>query len=441
PLATWSSLASAEDSVKAMSEYTYDWAVQKLEPMDRNRARMLTAQYAQILPELCRDADDQEQDTDDLALPMLVFTREIEQVATKQPFYLAVFSPSSPADFASVIAIKHTGLQPCIGSLHLSEKSHTIGYSVIQHWAEYDLLGSPAQSTQALDDDAKFLAGISVNSDAEPMDMDDSGDTESVSSELLSASTSFVTLHGIWTVEPKDGHFIADLPPQPPASAQWVLELVSTPLALEPEANKSLKALFMELKRLETWCTSWMSGAKWVDSSGKVDADDGLFSPHPWQRIGRTKANKPAERSLKVHRELFAKRVDEFIDASIYDTRGSTALGRLGRAKDIQGLHGFPTREDLDFTERLWNLSHDAYDDSDLSEMIAAIAEGLETRKLQPYINNSHVERHISPLGQLIRDMLHMAQQKTLVDEEAEREWLAGQLDMWIEEQPLDAFV
>ncbi|KAJ2800916.1 hypothetical protein H4S07_005063 [Coemansia furcata] len=148
-----------------------------------------------------------------------------------------------------------------------------------------------------------------------------------------------------------------------------------------------------------------------------------------------------AGKSLDDHRELFGKRIDEFIDASIHDTRGSTTLGRLGRAKDIHNLSGFPVREDMDFTERLWNLSHYAYDDSDLSEVIAAIAEGLETRKLQPYIHHSHADGHISPLAQLIRDLLHMAQQKTLVDEEAERERLAGQLDLWIEEQPLDAFV
>ncbi|KAJ2773834.1 hypothetical protein GGI18_004660, partial [Coemansia linderi] len=95
----------------------------------------------------------------------------------------------------------------------------------------------------------------------------------------------------------------------------------------------------------------------------------------------------------------------------------------------------------MDFTERLWNLSHYAYDDSDLSEVIEAIAEGLETRQLQPYIRHSHADRLISPLAQLIRNSLQMAQQKTLVDEKAERERLAAQLDLWIEEQPLDAFV
>ncbi|KAJ2821502.1 hypothetical protein FBU31_004882, partial [Coemansia sp. 'formosensis'] len=115
PLATWSSLASAADGFRAMSQYSYDWGIQKLEPLDRNRARMLTAQYAQILPELCRDVYDQEQGDEarasELALPMLVFTREIEQVAAKRPFYLAVFSPNSPSDFANVIAIKYTGSQ------------------------------------------------------------------------------------------------------------------------------------------------------------------------------------------------------------------------------------------------------------------------------------------------------------------------------------------
>ncbi|KAJ2330387.1 hypothetical protein GGI00_003728 [Coemansia sp. RSA 2681] len=399
---------------------------------------------------------------------MLVFTREIEQVAAKRPFYLAVFSPSSPAGFANVIAIKHTGSQANASSLDLAENDDKTSYSTLQHWSEYDLLGSPAYSTEALEGDARFLTGLSVSSatttqpvrsetNAEPMDMDD---TESVSSELLLASTSFVTLHSVWAVEPKDGNCVVGLPPQPPSSAQWVLELVSAPLALEPEANKSLKALYMEIKRLETWCTCWMTGAKWIDSSSEADANDGAFLLHPWQHFGTRRVGEadmespqskpaavvakdraPAGQSLKRHRELFGKRVDEFIDTSIYDTRGSTTLGRLGRAKDVHGLSGFPIREDLDFTERLWNLSHYAYDDSDLAEVIAAIAEGLETRKLQPYIHHSHGDRNISPLGQLIRDMLHMAQQKTLVDEEAERERLAGQLDLWIEEQPLDAFV
>ncbi|KAJ1925219.1 hypothetical protein GGI09_002024 [Coemansia sp. S100] len=466
PLATWASLASAADSFRAMSQYSYDWAIQKLEPLDRNRARMLTAQYAQILPELCRDAYDQEQDDDrasTLALPMLVFTREIEQVAAKWPFYLAVFSPSTPSDFANVIAVKHTGSQANTGTLNLSERNNATSYSTIQHWAEYDLLGSPAQSTEALKDDIRFLAGLSVHSaagdqpaypeiDAEHTDVGDSGETESVSSELLSSPTSFVTLHSVWAVEPKDGNCSLDLPPLPPSSAQWMLELVSTPLALEPEANKSLKALYMEIKRLETWCACWVSGTRWVDTLGKGGGDNGAYSLHPWQALDRNSSGdvdvitadkdlKSVGQGLNRHRELFGKRVDEFIDTSIYDTRGSTTLGRLGRAKDIHSLSGFPVREDLDFTERLWNLSHYAYDDSDLSEVIAAIAEGLETRKLQPYIHHSHADRRISPLAQLIRDLLHMAQQKTLVDEEAERERLAGQLDLWIEEQPLDAFV
>ncbi|KAJ2741480.1 hypothetical protein GGI20_005163 [Coemansia sp. BCRC 34301] len=458
PLATWSSLASTADSVRAISKYSHDWAIQKLQPMDRNQARMLTAQYAQILPDLCRDAHDQELDKGSLAVPMLVFTKEIEQVAAKWPFYLAVFSPSSPADFANVIAIKHTGSQSNANTLNLSEKSHAASYSMLQHWSEYDLLGSSVYSAEALEDDARLLAGLSANSatgaqpvrsetDVEAMDMDDTGDIESISSELLSASTSFVTLHSVWTVEPRDGNCVVDLPPLPPSSAQWMLELVSTPLALEPEANRSLKALYMEVKRLETWCASWMAGTKWVDNSGEAN-DDEKFLPHPWQTSGSRRAGLEspqskvsAGQSLKKHRELFGKRVDEFIDTSIYDTRGSTTLGRLGRVKDIHSLSGFPTREDLDFTERLWNLSHYAYDDSDLSEVIAAIAEGLESRKLQPYIRHGNSDRHISPLGQLICDMLHMAQQKTLVNEEAERERLAGQLDLWIEEQPLDAFV
>ncbi|KAJ2688479.1 hypothetical protein IWW39_002170 [Coemansia spiralis] len=452
PLAIWSSLASAADGVRAMSQYSHDWSIQRLEPLDRNQARMLTAQYAQILPELCRgDCDHEHGDdrTTELALPMLVFTREIEQVAAKRPFYLAVFSPNSPSDFANVIAIRHAGSQASAGAQSLSERNGMTRYSTVQHWAEYDLLGSPAYSTELIkDDDARFLAGLSARSapggqpnhpDIDRMDLDDSGETESVSSECLSASTSFVTLHSVWAVEPKDGNCIVNIPPLPTSSAQWMLELVSTPLALEPEANKSLKALGMEIKRLETWCACWMSGTKWVDTSRK---DGDTFSLHPWQALERHhKGDAGASSRLSRHRELFGKRVDEFLDASINDTRGSSTLGPPGRAKDAHSLDVFPVRKDMDFTERLWNLSHYAYDDSDLSEVIEAIAEGLETRQLQPYIRHSHADRLISPLAQLIRNSLQMAQQKTLVDEKAERERLAAQLDLWIEEQPLDAFV
>ncbi|KAJ2486458.1 hypothetical protein IWW37_005617 [Coemansia sp. RSA 2050] len=461
PLATWSSLASAADGFGVMSQYSYDWSIQRLDPLDRNRARMLTAQYAQILPELCRDAYDHEDGDDGTAelapLPMLVFTREIQQAAAKRPFYLAVFSPSSPSDFANVIAIRHTGSQTNPGTQSLSERNDATSYSTIQHWAEYDLLGSPAYSTETLkDDDVRFLTGLSIRSatggqsihpegDIERMDMDDGGEAESVSSECFYSSTSFVTLHSVWAVEPKDGSCIVNTPPLPPSSAQWMLELVSTPLALEPKANRSLKALCMEIKRLETWCACWMSGTKWVDSSGKGDDS---FSLHPWQALEKNysgdadiSSRSSEERSLNRHRKCFGRRVDEFIDASINDSRGGTALSQSGRAKDTHSLDGFPVRRDMDFTERLWNLSHYAHDDSDLSEVIAAIAEGLETRKLQPYIRHSHADRLISPLALLIRNLLQMAQQKTLVDEEAERERLAGQLDLWIEEQPLDAFV
>ncbi|KAI8319271.1 hypothetical protein GQ54DRAFT_299474 [Martensiomyces pterosporus] len=478
PLTSWSSLATADESITAVSQYAYEWGSgHGLEPLERNKARVLTTQYAQILPAFRAEEND-------AALPMLVFTREIDELATPIPsFYLAVFSPSSPYEFANVVALKHSGTHAAAEPVHVYESAPGMevgsadrsAVQKLQHWVEYDLLGSPLHPDNALGglqpDLLKPDSGTEAGIDA------DTG-PESISSLLLPASTSFVVLKGIWSSEAKDGGaYAVELPPAPSSSAQWVLELVSTPLPLDPEAASSLRSLYMEIKRLETWCECWTLGSKWVEPGSKADADEYEFSIHPWQKpddsrrmygdplavpsnddTAKTDAaseegmtgdscmvdgqlqareQKPGSQRLLEHREAFGKKIDEFIEASIYDTRGSTALGRLGRTKDIHSVAGLSIREDLDFTERLWNISHYAHDDSDLSELITAVAEGLETRKLQPYIHHSNQ----SPLAQLIRDALQMAQQKTLIDEEGESERLAGQLDAWIDDQPLDALV
>ncbi|KAJ2753473.1 hypothetical protein IWQ56_006610, partial [Coemansia nantahalensis] len=97
PLAEWTSLASGPDGLSAVGRYGFEWGVQRLEPLDRNKARILTAQYAQVLPELRGRSDGVA-----LELPMAVFTREVEQMSLDAPFYLVVFGPSSPARFANV---------------------------------------------------------------------------------------------------------------------------------------------------------------------------------------------------------------------------------------------------------------------------------------------------------------------------------------------------
>ncbi|KAJ1725918.1 hypothetical protein LPJ61_005550 [Coemansia biformis] len=327
----------------------------------------------------------------------------------------------------------------------------------MQHWAEYDLFGSPALAEPV----AAALLGRDTGGGADdtPRDgnaVDDDDDGMSGLPIAPRPSVSYAVLHGVWRSEVRGGSCVAALPPAPQPSAQWILELLSMPLTREPGASKPLPALHMEIGRLEEWCKCWMAGERWAASqTGGPD----VFRLHPWQECpGAAKRGEGGDHTetldessmavysgaaesgagaLERHRTEFGAKIDAFIDASIYDTRGSTALGRQGRAGGVYVLEGFPLREGLDFTERLWNLAHHAYDDTDLSEAVAAVAEGLETRKLQPFIHHGNK----SSLAQVIRQALQMAQATTLVDEEAERERIAGQLDLWIDEQPLDPFV
>ncbi|KAJ2752306.1 hypothetical protein IWQ56_006756, partial [Coemansia nantahalensis] len=366
----------------------------------------------------------------------------VEQMSLDAPFYLVVFGPSSPARFANVVAVRARGdpIPQAPGEVELLDATGGSATQT-QHWAEYDLSGSPAS--------AELAAAALLGHDAEG-----AGEADRAPS-----STSYAVLHGVWRSETRGGgKCVARLPPAPQPSAQWMLELLSMPLSREPDASKPLQALRMEIGRLETWCQCWMAGERWAAAADDAGGP-AAFRAHPWQssshdprrRGSDDEPKTPDESSMAVdactaspgpgalqrHREDFGAKIDAFIDASIHDTRGSTLLGRQGRARDVHALDGFPAREGLDFTERLWNLAHYAHDDGDLSEAVAAAAEGLETRKLQPFIHHSNK----SPMAQVIRQTLQMAQATTLVDEEAERERLAGQLDLWINEQPLDPFV
>ncbi|KAJ2520385.1 hypothetical protein GGI11_002308, partial [Coemansia sp. RSA 2049] len=442
PLETWRCLTTqAEDNVKWNSKHSYDWGCQRLLPLERNKARMLTAQYAQILPQLSFGGDAERLASESLALPMLVLTRDVDAVASPKCFYLSVFPPTCSSAFANVIAIRRNDRVGGLGAVEMlrQDKAERVR---MQCWAEYDLLGTPVSSEHSIEAPLQTKSSPMPDSgdDVSMHSADESGHVAFVNPEIQPTLLSYVSVHGVWTSEPMvEGSCNIELPPLPPPATQWILELMSMPLAQDPDANRSLWALRMEIKRLDTWCQSWTNSAKWIE--GK---DEDAFELHEWQSSrNRSDLASPSKAAAKkgvlekAHREAFGNKIDKFIDTSIYDAPRSTALGRLGHTDDIRALSGFPVREDLDFTERVWNLSHDAHDDNDLSEIIAAIAEGLETKKLQPYIH----QNNRTPLGQLIRDALQVAHLKTLADDEAEKERLAGQLDLWIDERPLDAFV
>ncbi|KAJ2559881.1 hypothetical protein EV175_000115 [Coemansia sp. RSA 1933] len=433
PLERWRSLAlQTEDNVQW--RYSYDWGSQRLHPLERNKARMLTAQYAQILPQLSRT------ESTEAPLPMLVFTRDVEAVAMPKCFYLAVFSPSSASAFANVVAIRKADASQGAGVVELLEQQGKGERFRMQCWAEYDLLGSPVPLDQPLHGEDAFnvqTSAMAVPDGADDISMHSAGDESPVATEepasISRSRQSYVSLHGVWVSEASGNGCKIELPPIPPPATQWILELVlSTPLAQEPDSSRSLWALHMEIQRLEAWSRSWTNGTKWIQCDEQPP-----FSVHAWQQNKLHTAEDALQQTLDGHREEYGKRLDEFMDTAIYDTAGSTTLGRLGRTRDIHALAGFPVREDLDFTERLWNLVHYAHDDSDLAETIAAVAEGLETKKLQPYIQPGNT----TALGKLIRDALQVAHQKTLVDDEAAKEQLAAQLDLWVDERPLDALV
>ncbi|KAJ2672846.1 hypothetical protein IWW42_002617 [Coemansia sp. RSA 1085] len=429
PLASWDPLvSSAPNELHAVAQYEFEWGVQALQPLDRNKARILTAQYAQILPQLTGSLSD-------LALPMLVFTREVEHAAAHLPFYLAVSCPSNSAMFADVAAVK-CALSP---SEPVSLLNQCMDGALVQHWAEYDLLGSPAQAEHAIADSnvnlknpvytsdeglKDCLTEASELEDAENIAMDivENDDASSIASDMPAGSLSYAVLHGVWSSDVQKSSCTVDLPPVPSLSTQWMLELLSVPLTLEPEANPSLESLRMEIKRLETWCEFWMDGSRWDGSQ----QDTGPL----WQTKSKSVDSK--SQALPKHREAFEKRIYVLIN----ENNGSLTMEEQTEyTRNICALDGFPKREDLDFADRLWNLAHHARDDEDLSEAIAAVAEGLETRKLQPYIHNSNK----SMLAQIIRQALQVSQ--TSKDAEAENERLAGQMDLWIDELPLDPFV
>ncbi|KAJ2084007.1 hypothetical protein H4R24_000355 [Coemansia sp. RSA 988] len=468
PLAEWVSMASSSDNLCAMSEYEYEWGMQKLEPLDRDRARVLTAEYAQILPELERE---ESSDGEKLALPMLAFTEEIAQLGKRPPFYLVVFRPGCANMFANVVAVKVQGrLQTCDAEPTVVKMDYACDGNVYQrqHWAEYELLGSPSQ-TDDPDNISSLDAILKRSSDQKEAADDAASDSasddapSSIVSLDLTVSTSYTVLHGIWSSEVHSDSFTAELPPVPPPSTQWIIELMSIPLAQETDPNAYLMALYMEIKRLETWCNCWSDGAKWTNTQPIMQPRrkslHGL-DLHPWQIKSRDAReqreygdntetideacvdNRPsgpdgAAAELDKHRRAFGQKIDEFIDAAIDDARGNSAMDQSEHAKVNDMQEELSAREDLDFTEKLWVLAHHAYDESDLSEIMAAVAEGLETQRLQPFISDSNQ----SPLALVVRQALLIAQAQTLVDEEAERERLSGQLDMWVDERPLEPFV
>ncbi|KAJ2848450.1 hypothetical protein IWW36_003292 [Coemansia brasiliensis] len=447
PLASWDPLVLSEpNELHAVAQYEFEWGVQALQPLDRNKARILTAQYAQILPQLTGSLSN-------LALPMLVFTWEAEHAPAHLPFYLAVSCPSSSARFADVVAVK-CALSP---SESVSLLGQPMDGTRMQHWAEYELLGSLAQAEHIIvDSDANLEESMHKDNeslkdclteareleDAENIAMDtvENDDSSSIVSGMPTGSLSYAVLHGVWSNDAQKSSCIVDLPPVPSLSAQWMLELLSVPLALEPEANPSLESLRMEIKRLETWCDLWMDGARWEGSQqstvplwqAKSNRVENAGNTTTIDSIMAENANSPSQ-MLPKHREAFGKQIDKLISG---ENGISVTEQQPEHTQDICALDGFPKREDQDFADRLWNLAHHAWDDEDLSEAIAAVAEGLETRKLQPYIHNSNK----SMLAQIIRQALQISQ-TAVKDAYAENERLAGQMDMWIDELPLDPFV
>ncbi|KAJ2780662.1 hypothetical protein GGI15_003453 [Coemansia interrupta] len=409
PLATWRSLASRSDEkVVDAAEYAYEWDVQRLVPLERDQARALAAQYAQILPEL-------ESNEDAEVLPMVVFTQEYGVAAELPPFYLVIFAPDTQDEFANVVAVR------CTDRRHHQDKSVALDTGSdearrVAHWAEYDVLGSPAQDDAAGEADAALLALAK--------DDDDDDDT-SVLSTALAPSTSYAVLHGVWEAEMRSTAKV-ELPPQPPTSTQWVLELLSTPVARDAEATGTLRRLHLELRRLETWCAAWKSGEEWAG---------GPVGSHEWQTgtgqggsQGDTETIDEAGDALERHCVQFGRRIDVFIDQAAGGCAPEDDAHDDGDVENNVAVQ----RRALDFVEQLWRLAEHAHDTADLAEILAAVGEALDTRGLQPAVHSDNA----APLAQMLR--------ATLADEPAAqtaRTQLDRQLDRWIDEQPLDAFV
>ncbi|KAJ1724109.1 hypothetical protein LPJ53_001571 [Coemansia erecta] len=441
PLATWRGLAAGSDEKIAdmAVAYAYAWDIQRLAPLERDQARGLAAQYAQILPAL-------EATGGAGVLPMVVFTREYgaDAAAERPPFYLVVFAPDTSDAFANVVAVR------CSDRRHRQDAPVALDAGGeeagrVAHWAEYDVLGSPVQDGAAGEADAALLALVKNGDD----DDDDDDDSASVLSAALAPSTSYAVLHGVWEAEARSTASAPlplplPLPPRPPASTQWVLELLSTPVARDAEAGASLRRLHLELRRLETWCAAWAAGTEWAG---------GPVGSHEWQAGGRgsgqaggsqgdTETIDEAGDALERHRVRLGRRIDDFIDRAAAgcappEDDADADAGEDSSKDDLEedgggapGQQQQRQRRALDFVEQLWRLAQHAHDSADLCEMLAAVGEALDTRGLQPAVHSDNA----APLAQLLR--------ATLADDPAARRRLDAQLDRWIDgQQPLDAFV
>ncbi|KAJ2720246.1 hypothetical protein GGI07_004718 [Coemansia sp. Benny D115] len=331
-----------------LASYEYEWGVQRLEPLERNRARGLAAQYAQILPTLDQGA----------VLPMLIFVRAMDG----NLFYLAIAEPQTQGGFAQVLAVRDTGKQSAPISMPLA--SDCIGGQIQQtHWAEYDLLGSPTQldASQTETELSAEIGDLGLNDKTE----------SSVVPMTESPMSSFAVLRGVWQRDCSDtDECMVLVPPKPPLSTHWILELASVPLEREPGAERKLRRLLSDIRRLEIWTQALQQpDSSWHQipdqPNGSTDAEKPIL--HIWQGIGvysdsgdesddteeeHTSSERP--QTLAQHRVWFGDRIDGFC------RRTQTS----------------------DLCDALWDLAGDAQDADDLAECLAATAECVETGKM-----------------------------------------------------------
>ncbi|KAI7832116.1 hypothetical protein BX661DRAFT_197302 [Kickxella alabastrina] len=307
PLGEWGGLVSAGSGVLALGEYA--WPMCRLETVERDAARGLAAQYAQLVPLLGGDA-----------MPLVVFTRE-----AGRPFYLVVSGAAAggaDSGFASVAAVR-------LAEAGAGAAEDWAPGAAVQHWAEYDVLGSALCSEEGEEEDPG----------------------------------PYVVLHGVWAQDTEAGPAMGrvGVPPDPPASTQWALELVAG--THQPGGggggggSPALHQLYREIGRLDDCHAAWAHAKPWQASlSGSA---------------------------LAGHREQFGRLLDALLGAGA----GASASSGGASPGAAQDEDGFPRRPDVDFGDRLWLLAAEhARDADDLGEILAAVAEALESGVLQPVL-------------------------------------------------------
>ncbi|KAJ1679440.1 hypothetical protein EV182_002049, partial [Spiromyces aspiralis] len=264
---------------------------------------------------------------------------------------------------------------------------------------------------------------------------------------LVNCSGSYVTLHATWKgLQTSRPGLTPSLPRVPPPTSQLAMQVCAMPASRDPDSYpRQLVALHKEIVWLEHLSSLLESGEQLTHIRGGSSA-----SPSDDDLEAQGSHEKEEEEEARWQ-EALNSMIDRFLEDLVHDsTKQSALISELTQSElpqhsqEHDGGDGMadlfpvlPPRSDLDFTEQVWMLGTQAKSSSDLSEILAAVAETLESGKLRPVVHRSNP----STLAELIQSHLQLSGPTTIESSESELNRINSLFDYWIEEQPLDCFV